>query len=548
MRRNLELASLALLFAGAVLVSLHYGRRGYMPLDQSIVFDGGWRILCGQVPFRDFHTPNGITPIVMQAAFFALLGVTWFAYCLHAALINGLFALTACWLLAELGLPLGWALLYAALSSLLLYPPFGVPYMDQHAFFFSLAALALAVASRGTHGERARRWSAGLVPVALALAFLSKQIPTLFAAPLALAITLAPGARRVRGALRPLITGAVVATAAVGLAALLLGVEGRRVATYFFTLPAREGRLRLAYVPDLASALYRANEVVPRLGLWTPTLVHGLAFGALLALAIAAIRERVRGRALPEPARRAAALAALAEALFLVCLAFVVLTSNQPEIGIPYLFVALGVLHQMLRVLRPPGAGRAAKLARAAVTALATVLALLAVHDAWRFNRQVNATREVNDIAFDAERARRAAAELPAGLAFLQWDLPERYGYGPGELRRLVELLHQRDGNFLLIGDTSILYGLSGKPSQAPSLWFHPGLTVPWPDDEALFRDYEDRLLARFQEGGVRRVVLEGEATWTGRRLADFPRVADLVRRRRGEITVIGPFRVIELR
>jgi len=73
-------------------------------------------------------------------------------------------------------------------------------------------------------------------------------------------------------------------------------------------------------------------------------------------------------------------------------------------------------------------------------------------------------------------------------------------------------------------------------------------LTVPWPEDEALFRDYEDRLLARFEEGGVRRVVLEGEATWTGRRLADFPRVADLVRRRRGEITVIGPFRVIELR
>ncbi|HVS10151.1 MAG TPA: hypothetical protein VMS76_09795 [Planctomycetota bacterium] len=548
MRRPIELVSLALLFAWAVLVSLHYGRRGYMPLDQSIVFDGGWRILCGQVPFRDFHTPNGITPIVMQAAFFALFGETWFAYCLHAALINGLFALVVCWLLAALDLPLGWALLYAALSSLLLYPPFGVPYMDQHAFFFSLAALALAVASRGTHGERARRWSAGLVPVALALAFLGKQIPTLFAAPLALAIVLAPGAQRLRGRLRPLIAGAALATAAVGLAALLLGVEGRRVATYFFTLPAREGRLRLTYVPDLASALHRANEIVPRLGLWTPTLVHALALGALLALAIAAVRERVRGRALPEPARRAAALAALAEALFLVCLAFVVLTSNQPEIGIPYLFVALGVLHQMLRVLRPPGTGRAAKLARAAVIALATVLALLAVHDAWRFNRQVNATREVNDIVFDAERARRAAPELPAGLAFLQWDLPERYGYGPGELRRLVDLLREREGNFLLIGDTSILYGLSGKPSQAPSLWFHPGLTVPWPDDEELFRDYEDRLLARFEEGGVRRVVLEGEATWTGRRLTDFPRVADLVRRRRGEITVLGPFRVIELR
>ena len=29
---------------------------------------------------------------------------------------------------------------------------------------------------------------------------------------------------------------------------------------------------------------------------------------------------------------------------------------------------------------------------------------------------------------------------------------------------------------FLLIGDTSPLYGLTGHPSIAPSLWFHPGL------------------------------------------------------------------------
>ena len=548
MRRPVELASLGLLFAVSVLVSLHYGRRGYMPLDQSIVFDGGWRILCGQVPFRDFHTPNGLTPIVMQAGVFALCGVSWFAYCLHAALINGLFALTACWLLAELGLPLGWAILYAALSSLLLYPPFGVPYMDQHAFFFSLVAVASALASRGTHSERARRGFACLVPIALALAFLSKQIPTLFAAPLALAIVLAPGQRRLRGTLKPLLAGAAASTAAVGLAALLLGVEARNVATYFFTLPAREGRLRMAYVPELDSVLRRANEVAQRLGLWSPDVVHALALGALIALAIAALRERARGRSLPEPARRAATLAALAESLFLVCLAFVVLTSNQPEIGIPYLFLALGLLHQMLRVLRPPGAGRAARLARAAATTLASLLALLAVHDAWRFDRRINATREVNDIVFDSERARRAAAELPAGLAFLEWDLPERYGYSSGELRRLIELLSEREGSFLLIGDTSILYGLSGKPSQAPSLWFHPGLTVPWPEDELLFRDYEDRLLARFEAGGVRRVVLEGQSTWTGRKLADFPRVADLVRHRRGEMTVIGPFRVIELR
>jgi hypothetical protein len=42
-RRWLEPARLAGLFLFALAIALHYGRRGFMPLDQSIIFDGGWR-------------------------------------------------------------------------------------------------------------------------------------------------------------------------------------------------------------------------------------------------------------------------------------------------------------------------------------------------------------------------------------------------------------------------------------------------------------------------------------------------------------------------
>ena len=53
------------------------GRIGYLPLDQSIVFDGAWRVVSGQVPWRDFVTPNGLSPILMQALVFQLFGVSW---------------------------------------------------------------------------------------------------------------------------------------------------------------------------------------------------------------------------------------------------------------------------------------------------------------------------------------------------------------------------------------------------------------------------------------------------------------------------------------
>ena len=39
------------------------GMRGFFAMDQSIVFDGGWRVLQGQIPYKDFVIPFG--PISM---------------------------------------------------------------------------------------------------------------------------------------------------------------------------------------------------------------------------------------------------------------------------------------------------------------------------------------------------------------------------------------------------------------------------------------------------------------------------------------------------
>jgi hypothetical protein len=53
MARWLEWLRRCALFAIATAIGLHYAPMGFLPVDQSICFDGGWRILCGQVPLRD---------------------------------------------------------------------------------------------------------------------------------------------------------------------------------------------------------------------------------------------------------------------------------------------------------------------------------------------------------------------------------------------------------------------------------------------------------------------------------------------------------------
>ena len=138
-------ATSCLLFAIGLGVNLTFGRRGFLPLDQSIVFDGGWRLVSGQVPFHDFVAPSGLVPSAIQAAFVSVLGLTWFAYCLHASIVNGLFAVAVYALLRSCGATRVEAGGAGALSAFFFYPPAGTPFMDQHSFFF-MTLMFLAVA------------------------------------------------------------------------------------------------------------------------------------------------------------------------------------------------------------------------------------------------------------------------------------------------------------------------------------------------------------------------------------------------------------------
>lgn len=548
-RRTFELARLVALFGLGLAVALHFGRRGFMPLDQSICFDGGWRILDGQIPFRDYTAPNGFTVHVLQAAFFGVLGVTWFAYVLHAAVINGLFVVLVDRLLVLLGLERWASSLFAACSALLFYPPFGVPYMDQHAFFFSLAALVAAVACARVDGTRGQRWNALAVFPLLALAYLSKQIPSAFFVPLVLAAPLFAGTCMLK-LYRWFAIGALVTVATVGALALLTRVDWSLVDTYFRRLPTEEAARRLAFVPSLSEVSGRFVLTLQQWQLRSAWMALCIATPCALAALVSAWRKRESEWRLP----LGAALCALF--LLLASLGFVALTSNQNQIGVALVFASAGAAMASLLGLAELATPRFAH-ARWLARGIVIVFALLAVDDTHRFTRAVVETRAVNDTKFDAALADASASSLPDELAYLRWNANK---YSPADLRALSDYLRARDGNFWLLGDSSVLYGITGKRSIAPSLWFHPGLTLPMPHD-AEFARYEARLLASITAHDVRAVVLEGEHTWIGYplnpgetkpkagylTLATFPRVNALVEARNSGERTFGAFRVIEL-
>jgi len=84
------------------------------------------------------------------------------------------------------------------------------------------------------------------------------------------------------------------------------------------------------------------------------------------------------------------------------------------------------------------------------------------------------------------------------------------------DLRKTVDYLKEKKENFLLIGDTSILYALTKKPSVNPSLWFHEGLTMPAFVQKG-FSLYENELIENMKKYNVKYIVVEGQRNFFSR-------------------------------
>jgi hypothetical protein len=153
------------------------GHRGLFLCDQSVLFDGAWRLMQGQVIYRDFFTTFGPVAFVIQWLFFRIWGVDFSSMVLSAAILNSLAAVCVMRIIRRL-LPDPQFRLAAVAGGLLtavwFQAPFGTLWFDQTSFFFNLIALTLLVETAYSSG----RVSVCLRVIAgssLALSILSKQ-------------------------------------------------------------------------------------------------------------------------------------------------------------------------------------------------------------------------------------------------------------------------------------------------------------------------------------------------------------------------------------
>ncbi len=168
--------SILLLGTFSFLINYHYGFIGLMPMDNTVLFNGGYRVLNGYIPFTDYWLVTGPLLDYLNALFFWILGVSWNSFIIHSSLFNLLFGIASYTLFLQLGLSNKYSLIYSAFISILFYPVVGTPFVDHHSTFFLILAfysLILAV-------NKKQYFYYIIIPNLFCLSFLSKQTPSAY--------------------------------------------------------------------------------------------------------------------------------------------------------------------------------------------------------------------------------------------------------------------------------------------------------------------------------------------------------------------------------
>ncbi len=471
-----ERASILAVALFAAAASAYSGSRGFFAFDEAIVFDGGFRVLSGQVPYRDFLIPFGPISFLLQAVFFALFGVNWPAYLAHAAVLNAGAALMTWWLVR--GVSPGHpsvrfiAVLAAATTSAWFYPPVGVPFFEQTAFFFQLCALAAL--------QSPRRGSAAGAGALVALACLSKQNAGVLSAAMGLWIAWRSGRAR------QLVAG-LLGIGLIFAAWLTVFSDPRAFLRSFVEIPLAEAGGRVGRMGSLAGA-----------GVTLPGAIEC----AILCLAGIGLL----GQHGPRPhAGRAPHPLEVALWLFGGRLAFAALTNNSP-LGL-FGFVGLSM-----------GLALAAALSAKRHSRTWTALWGLPLVVLTAYGLRVSLNREVHDFWWEA---RFDDVQVSREMWPAHWGGGER-GRAPRvrDFDSVVARLRLEGEPFFVFPDTTVMYGLVGRPSAQPLVWFHKGVSYPSTPDPLL----DARIVRALERSQVKTVVMEDVSfLGTERRLKDFP-------------------------
>jgi len=174
--KKFEISKLFFLFLliFSFFINQYYGYQGLTPLDDFLNFNCGYRILSGDLPFKDYYSVTGPALCTIQNFFYQIFGVNWFSFVTHASIFNVILCGIFYFFLKNLKTPTYLIIFLCVSISILGYPNNGVPGVDHHAWILSLSSLLFFYLGL----IKKNKIIFFLSPVFLFVSFLIKQVPS----------------------------------------------------------------------------------------------------------------------------------------------------------------------------------------------------------------------------------------------------------------------------------------------------------------------------------------------------------------------------------
>jgi hypothetical protein len=506
------------------------GQRGLFPSDQSIVFDGGYRILSGQVPFKDFVTPIGPIPFLAQTAFFSIFGVSFSSYLVHSCIANAVAALCAISITRTLFPERTYLSLSAGvLTAIWFYPSFGTPYPEHTAFFLGFPALALiafALASTST-GQLTRNLVIFASGMLSALAILSKQNAGILITTACFGLILASccwkDTSRRDWSLPGMFVVGLFATLAIFLAWLYRYADPSLFYRYFLEVPFELGLSRIqSFSVGMKRMLIPYEHPMLRIALYSSAAIWLCVAAAFL------------GPYNLEKTRRSTIAFALL-LLLLTAQSLMIPTMNNAVIYmVPFTGIIIALSFGLAQEFVLPLVRVKPIVMSITFMCIGFGLAFVGCELSW----------DRRDLLFPTSTFRALPVE---GLRALKWGEPTtmRTWQVPGsDVVDLINHLTTQGKPFFVFPDFTMLYGIVGKPNPQPICWFHPGVTYSAKGEPSLDR----WIVSDLKRNEVEVIVLE-KCAWLGLDMLDlFPLTKKLIREDFRPVLLIGPWEVLHRR
>jgi hypothetical protein len=518
--------------------------RGIYLYDYSIVFDGAWRVLQGQIPYRDFAMSHAPLAYFLLAAAFKWFGVSFGTFIGFASVLNGIGVLASIRIARRLA-P-GTEFLVGIVTAVWYLPIMGFPQIEHVAFCFNFLCLWCLTEFEDSKSLTAYffRFLSGFL---LFCACMTKQNAGTFFAPILLLYLSFLAFRNLKDKFLSIFVFCCGFAFALSLflAWLWLYCDPLLFKHHFFDVPAKFGGDRIA---RLLSPMQFIYKVV--LGITPLSSVQVLNLFAYLALGLVFIKLALRSYSFKGiNVSRSSILLGLVLFHYLFCSSMM----NQPESGMPFLGLMAGLTITLFREtlsgleLRfTEGHPLENRLALSSSHSLLTLPFLMMFVLLFVQGAKISWQRTANE--FTVWTTFLEPISFPA-LKPLKWGAPtlqgvsNEFAISSAQFEGLIRFLEKRDQKFFVFPVSTILYGLLNKPSPAPWLFFYEGHSFAKEDLPRL----DNQAIANFQELPVCIWVKESDS-WIGehKELYKLPKTFAWLNQNFKKVQQFGPYEVLE--